>query len=495
MLQLEHYMKQKFYITTTIYYVNDVPHVGHAYTTLAADVIARYQQLRLGKNNVFFLTGTDEHGTNVAQAAEKHGQSPKKYADEVAPRFQEAWKLLNIQYDFFIRTTDPRHEKIAQEVLQKIYDNGYIYSGAYEGWYCVGCERFLTETDLVEGKCPLHPTRKPTYQKEKNYFLKLKELSKIVLQKIENKEYAILPVERYNEIVSRLKQGVEDISISRAGVSWGIPIPWDPKQTIYVWVEALLNYYTAPHFVKNHAHFWPPDVQLIGRDIVWFHAVIWQALLLAAEINNLPKTIFAHGFFTVDGQKMSKSLGNVISPKQLVDTYGTDGARYLLLSAYEFGHDGDLSFNKFTTTYNADLANGLGNLVARVAKLCESFKYHNEQKPTPFIELLKLQNISSIPEFNYQESLEKFQFDQALKFLRILISEADSILDETEPWRLISNSLNNEKVQKILDSLVEKILDLAVLLQPFLPQTSQTILEQFKGPTIKAQQPLFPRIL
>lgn len=474
---------KKFYLTTPIYYVNNVPHVGHAYTTLAADVIARYYRFKLGKENVFFITGTDEHGANVAQAAAKHDKSPKEYADIVAPRFMEAWKLLNIRYDFFHRTTDPRHEKIVQEVLSKIYKKGYIYEGIYEGWYCIGCEKFLNITDLVDGKCPLHPTREPVFQKEKNYFLKLKELSKIILKKIKEKEYVILPLKRHNEIVNRLKQGVDDISISRAGVSWGIPVPWDPNQTIYVWIDALLFYYTSIKFLSNHNRFWPPDLQLMAKDILWFHSVIWQAILIALN-EKLPKTIFAHGFFTIDGQKMSKSLGNIISPEQLVNKYGVDGARYLLLTAYEFGNDGDLSLSKFTSSYNADLANGLGNLVSRVAKLCETsgFVHEISRRSRKFNKTLAT-------------SLEKFNFDKALGYIwksdiNWGLKWLDQEINENKPWQITDKKLLYLK----LNLYVENILDIAYNLQPFLPQTAEKIFKQFEEHNIKSQPPLFPRI-
>lgn len=474
----------KFYVTTTIYYVNDVPHIGHAYTTLAADVVARYWRQKLGRENVFFLTGTDEHGQKIQQAAEAQKLDPKKFADLVAPRFQEAWKLLNIDYDHFIRTTDPRHEKVAQELLQKIYDNGFVYKGVYEGLYCVGCEKFLTETDLVEDKCPLHPNKKPVYQKEENYFLKLKELSKLVLQKIEKDEYQILPKFRKNEIVSRLKQGVEDISVSRAGVSWGIPVPWDKTQTIYVWVEALMNYYSATQFLRGKEKFWPADIHLIGKDILWFHSVIWQALLIAGNIS-LPKAIFAHGFFTIDGQKISKSLGNVIAPKELVDKYGKDGTRFLIMSSYPFGSDGDISFSRFDERFNAYLANGLGNLVARVAKLCETDELAGIKDYSPDLQNLK-KNLNT---GGYKDHWNEFEFNLALEELWKEIKQLDIKINTDQPW-----SLSKSERIGYLRSYAKRLLSLAWELQPFLPETSEKILAQFSGKTIKFQPPLFPRL-
>ncbi len=489
-------MYKKFYVTTPIYYVNDIPHVGHAYTTLAADVVARCYRQKIGPENVFFLTGTDEHGANVAQAAAKHNKTPKEYADEVSRHFQESWRLLNIKPDYFIRTTDPRHEKIAQDVLQKIYDKGYIYPGTYEGWYCLGCERFYAEDELVNGKCPLHPTREPVYQKEKNYFLKLQELAvKEVLPRIEKGEYQILPQERYNEIVTRIKHGVKDISVSRAGVSWGIPIPWDKTQTIYVWVEALLNYYSATQFLEGKNRFWAPDIQFMAKDIVWFHSVIWQALLIAAGLP-LPKIIFAHGFFTINGQKMSKSLGNVISPQQLVDTYGIDGSRFLLLSAYQFGSDGDLSLSKFTEKYNADLANGLGNLVARIAKLCETIPQNYTIKQLHYIfEKDKYPNVSfGDYENRYIDSLNRFAFNESLAAVWEEIKELDLEIENIKPWNFDKEIDRQTEIKTFLLDTVTRIKNVATLLQPFLPFTAQKILEQFKGPAITSQPPLFPRI-
>lgn len=464
----------RFFITTPIYYVNDVPHIGHAYTTVAADVLARYWRGKLGKKNVFFLTGTDEHGQKVAQAAKEAGVSPKEYADSVAPRFIESWKQLNITYDNFIRTTDPKHEKVVTELLQKIYDNGYIYKGTYEGLYCVGCEKFLTETELINGRCPLHPNKEPIHQKEENYFLKLGELSKKVFAAINNGDYEIIPGQRKNEVIGRLKAKVEDISISRAGVSWGIPVPWDKTQTIYVWVDALINYYSATKIYPEKESFWPADLHLVGKDILWFHTVIWQALLLAAGIA-LPKAVFAHGFFTIDGAKMSKSLGNVISPKELVERYGVDAARYLLISAYPFGDDGDISISRFDAKYNSDLADGLGNLVSRVAKLSEKLGL-SLSKP----ELTK----------RYQEKLEGYGLYVTLENIQAQIVSANRYIDENAPWKIT----DKKKLKEVLTHLGNTILSLALELKPFMPVTSEKIEKQFTKGKIVLGAPLFPRI-
>lgn len=469
-------MDKKFYVTTPIYYVNDAPHIGSAYTTLAADIIARYYRGRIGKEKVFFLVGTDEHGQKVQTVAKEKGLTPIELADKVSQEFKDAWKLLNIDYDFFIRTTDPKHEKVVSELLQKVYDAGYIYPGTYEGPYCIGCERFYKESELVNGRCPLHPNKEISYQKEKNYFLKLKDLvNEKVLPKLKAGEYNILPEERKNEILSRIDQGVEDVSVSREGVTWGIPLPWDKTQTIYVWVDALINYYSATQFLEGKKDFWPADLHLMAKDILWFHAVIWEALLLAAGIE-LPKTVFAHGFFTVDGQKMSKSLGNVITPKQLVDKYGVDGARYLMISAVTFGSDGDISLKSFDTKYNADLANGLGNLVARSAKLCENSGFE-----FPETKLVSDKNI--------EKALSEYKFDVALKIIWEEVTQTDQFINEEEPW-----TLKGEGLKKVLVHLVDHIRSIAFNLKPFLPETAEKIEDQFKGPEIKSSEPLFPRL-
>lgn len=493
-------MDNKFYVTTPIYYVNDAPHIGSAYTTLAADIVARYYEQKLGKDNVFFLTGTDEHGQKIAQSAENAGLTPIKFADSVVPKFKAAWKLLNLNYDFFIRTTDPRHEKVVADILQKIYDAGYIYSGTYEGPYCIDCERFYKESELVDKKCPLHPTKKISYQKEKNYFLKLKELvDQKVLPKIKAGEYQILPEIRKNEVLSRIEQGVEDVSVSREGVSWGIPIPWDKSQTCYVWIEALWNYYSATQFLEGKKRFWPADLHLMAKDILWFHSVIWEAMLIAAGVD-LPKVVFAHGFFTVNGQKMSKSLGNVITPKQLVNKYGVDGARYLLISAVSFGSDGDISLHEFDKKYNADLANGLGNLVARVAKVCENIGISMDIRAiSKTVAGVENKFVLWIPdpdlENKYIDAVENYEFDSTLKIIWEKITELDAKMSEIKPWEYEKPERSAAEIERFLiKDAVLQIRDIATLLKPFLPETAEKIEAQFKGPKIKSGSPLFPRI-
>lgn len=482
-------MGKKFYVTTPIYYVNDEPHIGHACTTAVADIIARYHSFLF--EEVFLLTGTDEHGAKVAEEAKKVGLEPKKFCDKVSLNFQDIWRELNI-VSYFIRTTDPEHENIVQEFIQKIYDNGDIYKGKYEGLYCIGCEKFVTETDLIEGKCPLHPNREIQKQSEENYFFKLSKYVPILIRAIEDENdpnhYKISPPAKKEEVLSKLKTGVADLSISRANVSWGIPIPWDKTQTIYVWFDALLNYYSALKIYRKE-EFWPPDLHIIGKEILWFHAVIWEAMLLSAGIS-LPKEVFAHSFYTIDNQKMSKSLGNVISPQQLIDRFGVDGTRYLIASSFPTENDSNAGWDKFIKKYNADLANGLGNLVARVAKLCEKSGFGNkaEERTTYFIETL---NKTS----GLKQLLDELRLGEALTLIWEKISAADKYIDKNQPWKL-----QREKLKQVLSYLVSEIFTIAWLIAPFMPETSDNILEQFADlvyfteKKIKSGPPLFPRI-
>ncbi len=472
----------KFYVTTPIYYVNDIPHIGHAYTTIAADAIARYWREKLEKDNVFFLTGTDEHGAKIATAAAASQQTPQAYVDAIAPRFKEAWQSLAISYDYFFRTTNPKHEKIVQDLLQKLYEEGYIYPGTYEGWYCEGCERFLTEKELVDGKCPLHPNKEPQYQKEKNYFFKLSSFTQDLIQLFESDTIQILPSFRKNEILGKLREGLQDISISREEVSWGIPLPWDEKQTIYVWIDALFNYYTATQFIANKKDFWPPDLHIVGKDILWFHTVIWISFLKAAGLS-FPKKVFAHGFFTVNGQKMSKSLGNAISPQELVDTFGVDATRYLLLSEFAFGQDGDFSISKMQARYNAELADNLGNLVSRLARLCEQSGFSFPQDTQ-----------EEITAIDYDKAFEEVDLYKALETINVSIREYNQYLNQTTPWKLLKEG-DTQKAEEVLTYLVTRMRKLATLLAPFMPTTAETIATIFEKEAITTvTKPLFPKI-
>ncbi len=478
----------KFYITTPIYYVNDVPHVGTLYTTLAADVLARHYRAKLGPTNVLFLTGTDEHGQKIAESAQKAGLTPQEFADSIVPHFKSAWELCNISYDIFMRTTDQGHIDAVTKIFQKLYDSGYIYKGHYEGMYCVGCEKFVTESDMVDGHCPDHPNKELIFQKEENYFFALKKCAPLLLEKIQQGAYEILPEKRKNEVVRRIEEGLEDISISRESVSWGIPVPWDTKHTFYVWVEALFNYYTATQTYEGRAKFWPADLHLVGKDIIWFHACIWEALLIASDLP-LPKKIFAHGFFTIDGQKMSKSLGNVISPAQLVEAYGVDGARYLILSAYQFGNDGDLTMSKFSEKYTADLAHGLGNLVSRTAKLAEGMVFDDEStKPEESLGGSEVSDLNS----KVEQALESLQFDKALTYVWQVIAEADKILNTSEPWKIRDDE---DAKKKSLEPVVALIRQIGLNLQSLLPETSQKIAQQFaSNQPVQVQTGYFHRI-
>lgn len=459
----------KYFVTTPIYYVNDVPHIGHTYTTVAADVIARFWKQKGLDGRL--LTGTDEHGAKIAEAAKNHNESPQEYADKIALEFKKSWDLLNIDYVRFIRTTDEDHIKTAQDFLQKLYEGGAIDAKPrlYEGLYCVSCEKFWKEEDLKEGLCPDH-LKPPVKHSEENYYFNLSQYKNQLVELISSDKIKVGPQTRKNEILGKLKSGLEDISISRANLEWGIPLPFDQKHTSYVWIEALINYYT---YGKPN-NFWPADLHLVGKDILWFHSVIWPAMLIAIG-EELPKQVFAHGFFSINGQKMSKTLGNVIKPEDLVKKYGIDGTRYVLLSAFPFGEDGDFSFESLDQTYNSHLANGLGNLAARVAKLCENSGFEAKEKITNFD-----------PEV--EKLLTELKLNEALTWIWKIIQRADLRINETQPWKL-----DGIELAEILDELISLILDVAYNLQPFMPETSEKILKQFSG-KVKSAPSLFPRL-
>ncbi len=468
----------KYYLTTPIYYVNDVPHIGHAYTTVAADVLARWRRLR--GDEVFFLTGTDEHGAKICQAAEKNGRSPRAFCDGIVQSFRDAWSAMRITNDRFIRTTDPRHEKAVQVFLQKLYDNGMIYKSKYEGTYCVQCEKFLSEDDLNEdGCCPDHRT-KPVHHAEENYFFKLSAYRDTLIDMLSDEKnprhIAVLPAERRNEILGKLRTGLEDISISRAALAWGIPLPFDASQTVYVWVDALLNYISAIGYEDNPAEFsryWPCELHLMAKDILWFHSVIWPAMLLAAELP-VPKKLFAHGFFTINGQKMSKTIGNVILPDQIVGKFGTDASRYLTLALFPFGVDGDISWAGMTERYNTDLANNLGNLVSRTLAMVDKYFGGTLPSRTGTAPFSVTGTLAAIPPL--YDSLE---FSRIIETIQKAVDSANRHIEEKAPWKMAK--AQDPALADVLYDLAESIGLLSFYLLPFLPETCEGIWGRIGG--------------
>lgn len=461
---------KKFYITTAIDYTNDVVHIGHSYQKMLADVLARYH--RLLEDKTFFLTGTDEHGQKVEKSAKDAGIEPKEFVDKIANQDKEEWDSLKISYDRFIRTTDPDHVKFAQEFYLKSKANGDIYLSKYEGLYCEGCEAYLTESDLINGRCQFHPNKEPIKINEENYFFRLSKYQKFLEEYISKHPEFVVPDSKRNEILSFIRSGLDDFSVSRQSLKWGIPVPDDPKHTIYVWFDALINYLT--YGVEKNC--WPADIHVLGKDNQRFHAVYWPAMLKSAGYP-LPKTILVHDFISFNGQKISKSLGNVIRPSELISKFGIDGVRYYFLRYGPLTNDVDISLEKIKEVYNADLANGLGNLTARVAKLCELSKVTI--------------NTSMYCYFNegVKNSIESFKFDEALQIIWDNVRKCDQIINEKEVWKLKGKEKENALIY-----LVKEIRQIAYDLKPFLPETAEKIEKQFSGPKIKSEEPLFPRI-
>jgi len=480
----------KFYITTPIYYVNDKPHIGHAYTTVLADVLARYH--RLMGEEVFFLVGTDEHGAKIEAAAEQAGKSPREFCDENVEAFREAWKSLDISYSNFIRTTDSSHEKAVSNALEYLYKKDFIYKGVYKGLYCRGCEQYKTDDDLVDGKCPDHQTE-PEVMEEESYFFRLSQFGGELERSISGGKLKIEPAERKNEVLSFIRNGLQDISISRKKIKWGVPLPFDKKFTTYVWVDAFLNYLTGlgwdgkispcPPLKKGGERgglkFWPPDVQLMSKDILRVHATIWPALLLALKIP-LPKKLYIHGFFTINGQKMSKSLGNVIWPKQLTEKFGADGTRYLLMSSLADGHDGDISWEKLTAKYNTDLANELGNLVSRVMNLAKGF------------EIAVRDGSLKIKSEKVRKLLDEIKPKEVLDEIWKEVDWANKYVEETRLWELVKT--NKKQAKRVLEELLAGLINIAENLKPFMPETAERVIKILESGEIKKGEILFPRI-
>jgi methionyl-tRNA synthetase len=465
----------RFYVTTPIYYVNDVPHIGHAYTTVIADAVARWHRL-LG-DDTYFLTGTDEHGLKVARAAADAGRSPQEHADVTSERFREAWHLLNIGYDDFIRTTEPRHEKAVQAFLQRVYDNGYIEKDKYAGYYCVACEAYYNEDDLVDGCCPIH-LRPIEWLEEENWFFRLSQFEEKLLDWYDRHPDWVQPDGKRNEALGIIRQGLDDISITRTSIDWGITVPWDPEHVFYVWYDALINYATAIGYgddPERFATWWPATHHLIGKDILRFHCVYWPAMLLAADLEP-PQRINVHGYLLVGGEKMSKTRLNQIFPADLVNgseeqgfaAFGADGFRYQFLRDNPFGPDGDFSYEGMVARYNADLANNLGNLASRVAtvvgKKCDGIG------PAPTSD----SPLAAVAASVYDETArhwDEVSPSRALEATWRLIREANAHLEAHEPWKLDPGP----EVEAVLGDALEALRIVAVLASPAVPDTAAEI--------------------
>ncbi len=509
--------KQAFYITTPIYYVNDVPHIGHAYTTVAADIAARYK--RLEGYQVFFLTGTDEHGQKVERAAQERGIDPKSHCDEMVKRFQSLWKRLNISNNDFIRTTEPRHKKVVQKILQALYERGEIYSDNYDGWYCVPCERFWTEKDLADGKCP-DCLRSVTEISEKNYFFRMSTYQSWLIENIEKNERFILPPSRRNEILGFLRSPLEDLCISRPKkrLSWGIEIPFDKDYVTYVWFDALINYVSGIEYSsegKLFSTFWPQAIHLIGKDILTTHTVYWPTMLRASDLTP-PKMVFAHGWWTVEGKKMSKSLQNVVEPNRLVDTYGVDAVRYFLMREVPFGMDGDFSHTAIIHRINSDLANDLGNLFSRTLSMVA--RYFDGLIPMPSNLQEVDQNLQEVSEKVFQqlsEQMDDLAFSKALSSIWEMVNATNKYVDETAPWSLAKEEKDRPRLATVLYQALESLRIIALFIAAFMPSTSEKMWSQLgieenlweqnlrlngkwgglkPGKRVTKPSPLFPRI-
>ena len=471
---------EKFYITTPIYYPSANFHIGHCYTTIIADSIARYK--RLAGYDVFFLTGTDEHGEKIEKKAKENGVTPKEYVDKIVDNAKDLWKSLGISYDKFIRTTDEYHEKAVQKIFNKLYEQGDIYKGEYEGLYCTPCESFWTETQLVDGKCP-DCGRDVHIVKEESYFFKLSKYQDKLIKLYEEHPEFIQPESRKNEMLNNfIKPGLEDLCVSRTTFNWGIPVTFDAKHVVYVWIDALTNYITALGYMSEDdslfKKYWPADLHLVGKEIVRFHTIIWPALLMALDLP-LPKKVFGHGWLIIDGGKISKSLGNYKDPREYINLYGVDAIRYFALREVPFGNDGTFSESALIARINADLANILGNLVNRTISM--SYKYFDgivlEPTCKEEIDSDLIKSISCLYKI-VDEKMDELHISEAIDAIFDVLRKCNKYIDDTTPWILAKDETKKDRLATVLYNLLESIRICAILLSPFMPTSVDKILYQ-----------------
>jgi methionyl-tRNA synthetase len=497
-----------YYVTTPIYYVNAQPHLGHAYTTIAADVLARHMRQR--GEQVFFLTGTDEHGEPVAQAAEALGVAPAELADRNAARFQALMPQLEASNDFFIRTSDPRHGERVQQVMQRVHDNGHVYLGTYEGWYCPRCADFKAENEIAEGNtCPIHHIPLDREQEE-NWFFRLSSFQEPLERLFDERPDFVMPVARRNEALAFVKQGLRDVSLSRGKISWGVPVPWDPSHVFYVWFDALLNYYTALGFARDGEDltdaFWPATYHLIGKDILKFHAIYWPALLMAAGLE-LPHHLFVHGYLLMDGEKMSKSLGNVLDPFEAMERFGTDALRHYCFREVSFGQDGSVSTTGFEARYESELANEYGNLASRTLAMLA--RYRDGRVPDVATDAALAADFDGL-ERDVAALLDRAEPTQALDAIWQRVRRCNRYVEERAPWQLAKDEAEAGALDETLASLAEGLRVVTVLLHPYMPASTAKLLaalgrpeldyagaafaERGWGGEVGQLEPLFPKI-